>query len=97
MSNTSTKKNGSVALATRSSGTPEIEDATNSPVPTGGVNEPIAKFATINIPKNTGSTLNLIATGTKIGAKIVTAELGFNNIPTINSNAFTSNKKIRGL
>ena len=63
---------------------PAIPHPTNRTLPTGGVQSPIQRFKTKMMPKWTGSTPNLIATGKKIGVKINTAGVMSINVPMIN-------------
>ena len=62
---------------------PAIPHPTNRTLPTGGVQRRIQRFMTKMIPKWTGSTPNLIATGRKIGVKINTAGVMSIKVPMI--------------
>src|SRR5699024_730908 len=81
-------KGSNVVLPTRA--------PTNSDTPTGGVINPIAKLATMMIPKWVGSIPIDVTTGSKIGVKITIAAIASMKVPTISKNKLINNMVIIG-
>ena len=75
---------------------PAIPHPTNKTLPTGGVQSPIQRFKTKMMPKWTGSTPILIATGRKIGVKISTAGVMSMNVPIISKKRLIMRRTITG-
>src|SRR5699024_12124862 len=82
---TMTATNGSTPTATCSNLTLPTLEATNRLTPSGGVTKPIASDTTSTTPKWTGSMPTEVTTGSRIGVKMINAEIVSMNMPTIKS------------
>ena len=91
------KKNGTTARTRAGMLTPEIPEPTNKLTPSGGVIKPIDNVTIIMIPKWIGSIPNSIATGKRIGVKIITAADVSMKQPIISSSKMINRIIVSGL